>query len=287
MSWKTSIFGLMTAIGAALVAAFATGVIDAAEFPKWVKQLAVLMSIIGPAGMGWAARDNKVTSEQVKENEQKMKDNGTNTLMLGVCTAVLASGLLWILTGCVNRAVVTTGADGVSVTNFQKVVDVERVARLAGNAAQLGTAWAVVAHPETRGDIEAAVMGLQVLQDGKNYDPAAFAAVMQKLPFITMQGQEGAIYISVGVAIWDEAVQEAEPLLKKELVQAVLPRVLKGMKTGLGQTGAGTSDFEQKLTKGTKGEEGGRFLAVQEERELQMLPEVIMPQVRKGARSGQ
>lgn len=41
-----------------------------------------------------------------------------------------------------------------------------------------------------------------------------------------------------------------------------------------------TEKLEQKGTKGTKGEEGGRFLTVQEERELHMLPEVLMPQVR-------
>lgn len=63
-SWKTSLFGLMAAIGGGIVGAYATGIITADELPRWVKTAAVLMSIVGGSGLGFFARDNNVTSEQ-------------------------------------------------------------------------------------------------------------------------------------------------------------------------------------------------------------------------------
>jgi hypothetical protein len=65
MSWKTSLFGLLAAIGAAVLAGLSTGIIDPATLPPWVKSAAALLSVIGTAGTGFFARDNDKTSEDV------------------------------------------------------------------------------------------------------------------------------------------------------------------------------------------------------------------------------
>ncbi len=66
MSWKTSLFGLMAAIGGAVLAGISTGIIDATEMPRWIKGAAGILSVIGSAGVGVFARDNDKTSEDVK-----------------------------------------------------------------------------------------------------------------------------------------------------------------------------------------------------------------------------
>lgn len=64
-SWKTSTFALIGGIGAAVVGAMATGILDPNDFPKWVKGTFGLMSVIGTAGIGVMARDNNKTSDDV------------------------------------------------------------------------------------------------------------------------------------------------------------------------------------------------------------------------------
>lgn len=58
-SWKTTVGGISTAVGAALLAA-ASG--DGA--PAWLHQVGVACSVFGPALLGISARDNKVSSEE-------------------------------------------------------------------------------------------------------------------------------------------------------------------------------------------------------------------------------
>lgn len=64
-SWRTTTFGLMAAIGAAALAAMTTGIVDAKHLPTWVDDVCALVNVIGVAGLGFTARDNKVTSEMV------------------------------------------------------------------------------------------------------------------------------------------------------------------------------------------------------------------------------
>lgn len=70
MSWKTTVFGLMAAIGGAVLTGLATGFIDPGDLPKWVKGVAGLLSVIGTAGIGFFARDNNKTSEDVGAKPQ-------------------------------------------------------------------------------------------------------------------------------------------------------------------------------------------------------------------------
>lgn len=63
-SWRTTFFGLVAAIGGAIVGAYQLKPDLLASFPHWLQGAAFLASVIGTAGMGLSARDNNVTSEQ-------------------------------------------------------------------------------------------------------------------------------------------------------------------------------------------------------------------------------
>jgi len=125
MSWKTSLFGLLAAIGAAVLAGLATGIIDANDLPKWVRGVAALMSVIGTAGTGFFARDNDVTSEQVAASKVDAAKITKGALI------VVAFCLLAIFfAGCaVNRQYATTTVT--NPTNGLVTVTVARSSTLA------------------------------------------------------------------------------------------------------------------------------------------------------------
>lgn len=58
-SWKTSVFGIAAALGAAMTAAFLFGGV-----PQVVGAIGAGLTALGTVGMGFSARDNSVTSEQ-------------------------------------------------------------------------------------------------------------------------------------------------------------------------------------------------------------------------------
>lgn len=106
MSWKTSLFGLTAAIGAAIVGAFATGVMDPHDFPLWLKKVALLMAVIGGAGTGFFARDNDKSSEQVGAGGQGKVDITKISVLLLLCCLVAV-----LFAGCAfNRQYATTTA---------------------------------------------------------------------------------------------------------------------------------------------------------------------------------
>ena len=55
-SWKTTVFGLVSAIGAYLVTV---------NDPAWVSSLGKVLALVGPIGLGLVARDNDKSSEDV------------------------------------------------------------------------------------------------------------------------------------------------------------------------------------------------------------------------------
>jgi hypothetical protein len=57
-SWKTTIGGIVTALGAALLA-----ISTESNAPHWLKMLGIGFSTFGPGLLGLAARDNNVSSE--------------------------------------------------------------------------------------------------------------------------------------------------------------------------------------------------------------------------------
>src|SRR5262245_21448585 len=109
MSWKTTVFGLMAAIGGAVLAGISTGVIDASHLPGWVKGVAGLLSVIGTAGVGVFARDNNKTSEDVGAHDK----SGGASISLLLLMAAIASALVFLAAGCAwNRQYAT-----VTITN--------------------------------------------------------------------------------------------------------------------------------------------------------------------------
>lgn len=90
-SWKTTFFGIMGAIGGAVTLALHSGMLNPADFPHWLGGLATLLTVISPAGLGFAARDNDKTSEQVGAGKPS---GGPPSLPLLLLLAVLFYGTL-------------------------------------------------------------------------------------------------------------------------------------------------------------------------------------------------
>lgn len=118
-SWKTTVFGLMSAIGAGITGAYLVDPKLLSPFPAWLPGLAVLLSSIGTACLGLAARDNNKTSEQVGAGTPAAAPavpRGAALLLAGLLTLGIACGGLQ---GCAtpNRnAYVAVGVSDVSVT---------------------------------------------------------------------------------------------------------------------------------------------------------------------------
>ena len=119
-SWKTTLFGLLAATGAAVSAGIQTGIIDATTLPHSVKGVAGLVTVIGTAGIGVFARDNDKTSEQV--NAGKPGETHTGALLLA---ALFLFGLAFVLSlaGCSSfrSEQVHTTQDGTRIESRQRI----------------------------------------------------------------------------------------------------------------------------------------------------------------------
>jgi hypothetical protein len=104
MSWKTSLFGLLGGIGAAITAAIQAGTLDVSHFPAWFKGAATLLSIVGLTGVGVFARDNNKSSEQVGAG----KSNG-GSAAVGLLIFVLFTfgATCLMLSGCASERKIT------------------------------------------------------------------------------------------------------------------------------------------------------------------------------------
>lgn len=72
-SWKTTIGGSLQAAGTAMMGISlvpGSTSMNAAEDLKWVLIVGTILSAVGGQLLGLAARDNNVTSEQVKAQNQ-------------------------------------------------------------------------------------------------------------------------------------------------------------------------------------------------------------------------
>lgn len=143
------------------------------------------------------------------------------TLLLSLALGLATAGLL-PLAGC------KTAADG------SRTVDSDRVSRIAGTAAQLGTTIYLAQHPEQRPSFAAAEQALTALADRQNYDPAAFSAALQGLPINELKGPNGSLYVSVALVVWDEVAAQATGVDKEELVKKTLVAVRDGLRRSLG-----------------------------------------------------
>jgi len=117
MSWKTTFFGLMAAIGGAVMAAITTGVIDISDLPKWVKGIAGLMTVAGTAGLGFCARDNDKTSEQVGAGKNENNGSGLPEELKKRGSLAIVGGLgLALALGCSSARLESGGAYAPAVT---------------------------------------------------------------------------------------------------------------------------------------------------------------------------
>jgi hypothetical protein len=93
--WKgqlTTIFGLMLAVGTAVVGGLATGIIPPDFLPQLVKGVFALMMVIGGAGVGYFGKDYNVTGGTVRNPDVPLgKDIGPMILLL-LIPLVLLSG---------------------------------------------------------------------------------------------------------------------------------------------------------------------------------------------------
>ncbi len=120
-----------------------------------------------------------------------------------------------------------TGPDG------KRQVDADRVSRIAGHAAAIGSAAYLTAHPEQRPAFIVAEQALTGLIEQENYDPVAFSTALQALPTDALRGKEGALYVSVAVVVWDEAIAAATKLDQETLVRKTMIAVRDGLRRAL------------------------------------------------------
>ena len=119
MSWKTTVFGLLAAIGASILGLYAVSPDVLAGFPVWLKGAAALASAIGTAGVGVFARDNNKTSEDVGAG----KDSGGVQLRFLFIIVAIFAAFIFCFTGCArfNSRMTRTDADGSVVESRQSV----------------------------------------------------------------------------------------------------------------------------------------------------------------------
>ncbi len=134
--------------------------------------------------------------------------------------ALLISFLIPVV-GCV------TGPDGT------RKLDTERVALLAGVAAEIGATAYLSKHPDQRIYFEAARNSLGALDASGDYDPAKFAAALQALPIKELRGPEGSLYVGLALVAWEELSAEATRFDRTDWVKPVLQRVHLGLDRAL------------------------------------------------------
>lgn len=120
--------------------------------------------------------------------------------------------------------------------NPTPVIDVARVAHVAGAAAYLGGSLDLIKNPDHRPAFELAVAALRSLESSTNYDAASLAQALAALDIRELKSPEGALYIQAALIVWDEALRYAEPITQKELVRAVLPQIRSGLERALEAT---------------------------------------------------
>lgn len=118
-SWKTTLGGACAALGTFLWGApvaikqFSPDTVMDAGLVKWCLIIGLVMTGAGIFFTALFARDNGVTSEQVKASRTK-KTNGTNKPpagLAGLLLALVSVGVLWMATGCVLFPKARPGAD--------------------------------------------------------------------------------------------------------------------------------------------------------------------------------
>ena len=122
---------------------------------------------------------------------------------------------------------------GCKTVDGKRTVDSDRVALVLGQAAKLGTRYYLNSHPGSAPSFQLALNAVNGLIDQANYDPAAFADALSKLPINELNGPNGSLYVSTAIVVWDQVAQLAEPVTQKELVKKSLFAVRDGIQSAL------------------------------------------------------
>lgn len=103
----------------------------------------------------------------------------------------------------------------------------DRAATIAGLAAFTGTSVYLAKNPKDRSYFEAARTAIKALIDSENFDPAALASALQKLPINELNGPNGSIYVSVAVVLWDSLAKDTISIDKAKM-GVLLKRIYEG-----------------------------------------------------------
>lgn len=152
-------YAITTAFGAKMVNAVGTDSFNADNFAIG---LAGIVSSL--AWSHWEDYMKKKAAQEPKPGAE-VKPIGIN--LQGVMLAGLIA--LSALTAC-------------TTLNGDRKLDVARVARLSGAAAELSATAYLLQHPQDRVHFEAVRVALSGLESTNNYDPAAFVKALQALP---------------------------------------------------------------------------------------------------------
>jgi|GEM_PF-3916538 len=111
----------------------------------------------------------------------------TKILLVGACLLGFA-GLL-ALPACKSVTSVTTDSNGNSVTNTSRVIDTNRVDRVAKQAAIDGTTEVLGTHPEWRAQFQQAEDDLNILANSPSVSLDDILAIAQRLPVKELKSQ--------------------------------------------------------------------------------------------------
>ena len=155
-----------------------------------------------------------------------MKNITPQTILLSLVLLIGASALF---TGCTTTTVLKQNPDGTITTNTVKKADVARVARIAGDAANMGTRIYLMEHPEQKPAFELAHAVLDSLIRDENYDPVKFREALAGLPFNQFKGTGGELYIALAIIVWDELTHDFITVNEKGWAKPVMVSVRDGL----------------------------------------------------------
>jgi len=155
-----------------------------------------------------------------------MKNIRPQTILLSL---VLLISSFALFTGCTTTYAVRQNPDGTITTNTIKKADIARVARIAGDAAQIGVSIYLLEHPQERPAFALAHATLDSLIRDENYDPMKFREALAGLPFNTFKGSAGELYVMLAIVVWDELTREFIAVNEKGWAKPVMVAVRDGM----------------------------------------------------------
>lgn len=213
-SWKTTLAGVLSAVGAYL---------KTQTDPAWLATLGNLLTYGGLAGMGIFARDNNVTSEQAGAADPiaspPARPPGSKLPMF-----IPALAALLFASGC------STLPNG-QVAIAGHVVDPARVAADVRLVAREGTRYAVRKEPQSLPYFQAALVILQSNIDAGNFDADALKAAILGIKVKEIQAPDVADAIAAGFELYKNHISDV--VAKKLDATVYLKPVLVGIRDGI------------------------------------------------------